>query len=212
MANSTTTQIIMDGEKNVVVKFEGVIDTSDLAATGTLGAGASGVTTINSPIITFTAGGLAPVRGQLVTGTGIPAKAYIVSVDSTTQVTLNTNATASGTGLTFTLVAGAIVVADPAILADIDPRTGTKASKLRLDKVTYSIEDLLSVNLFWDATAAVRIEELIGRGKMDHKRNFGGLINNAGTGINGRITATTQGWSASAVLSFSLVLEFTKQL
>lgn len=41
-------------------------------------------------------------RGRKVTGTGIPANAYIVSVDSATQVTLSANCTASGT-ITMTL-------------------------------------------------------------------------------------------------------------
>lgn len=33
MANNVTTQILVDGARNVVVKFEGVLDTSDLAST-----------------------------------------------------------------------------------------------------------------------------------------------------------------------------------
>ena len=33
MANSTTTQVILDGPRNCIVKFEGVLDTSDLAST-----------------------------------------------------------------------------------------------------------------------------------------------------------------------------------
>ena len=33
MANSTSTQVILDGARNAVVKFEGVLDTSDLAYT-----------------------------------------------------------------------------------------------------------------------------------------------------------------------------------
>lgn len=134
MANSVTTQLLVDGPRNVVVKFEGILDTSDLGST---------------------------------------------------------------------------TVVDPAVLSDIIP--GTKASKLRIDKVTYNIEDTLAVNLFWDATSPVRIEALEGRGKMDHHR-FAGLQNNAGSGITGKITATTQGWSSSAILSFSLVIELVKQL
>ena len=33
MANSTTTQVIVDGPRNVVVKIEGILDTSDLPST-----------------------------------------------------------------------------------------------------------------------------------------------------------------------------------
>lgn len=135
MANSTSVQILVDGRENAVVKFEGVLDTSDLAST---------------------------------------------------------------------------TVVDPAVLSDMGPLSGVKASKLKLKKVTYNVEDTLSVNLFWDATTPVRIEELTGRGQMDYK-GFGGIANNAGAGVTGKVTATTQGWAASAVLSFSLILEFGKQ-
>jgi len=33
MANSTSTQVLMDGSRNAVVKFEGILDTSDLGST-----------------------------------------------------------------------------------------------------------------------------------------------------------------------------------
>lgn len=145
MANSTSLQTLSDGQRNVVIKFEGVLDTSDLGST---------------------------------------------------------------------------VVIDPALLADIDGN-GTKATRLRIDKITYNIEDLLTVNLFWDATTPVRIEELAGRGKQEFK-DIGGIKNSAGTyassgvftgnaGFTGKITATTQGWSASAVLSFSVIIHCVKQ-
>ena len=137
MANSTSIQILEDGAARTVVKFEGVLDTSDLSST---------------------------------------------------------------------------VVVDPAAQASVDP-TGSnylKATKYRIDKIIHNIEDGISVNFFWDATTPVRIEELTGRGKGDY-RDFGGLQNNAGAGVTGKITATTQGWSASAVLSFSVILYLTKQ-
>jgi hypothetical protein len=44
---------------------------------------------------------------------------------------------------------------------------------------------------------------------MDH-RNFGGLVNNAGAGVTGKITATTQGWADAAILSFTIVIEMVK--
>lgn len=145
MANSTSTQLLVDGPVHCVVKFEGVLDTADLTST---------------------------------------------------------------------------VVIDPSTLSTIDGR-GTPPTKLRIDKIIHNIEDQLSVNLFWDATTPVRIEELVGRGKQDHY-HWGGLKNNAGTynadgsftpaaGFTGKITATTQGWSASAVLSFSIILHCIKQ-
>jgi hypothetical protein len=133
MANSTTTQILIDGPRNMVVKYEGVLDTSDVS--------------------------------------------YVAIIDPATASPMFHN--------------------------------GDKASTFRVVKVTYSIEDGLSVNLFWDATTPVRIEELVGRGKMEY-RNFGGLKNNAvgAAGFTGKIGASTQGWSG--VLSFSLVIELIK--
>lgn len=134
MANSTTIQILEDGARNVVVKFEGVLDTSDLAST---------------------------------------------------------------------------TVVDPALLSQIDS-FGNPPSQLRIDCVQYTVEDGLSVNLFWDATSPVRIEEFAGRG-VQKNYMFGGLTNNSGAGKTGKITATTQGWSAGTILSFSLILKMVKQ-
>ena len=164
MANSVTNTVLVDGPRNYVVKFEGVLDTSNIAAGGTLGTAATGSTTNGSKVISYTAGGLQPVQGQYVTGTNIPANAYIVSW-TTTTATLNVACTGTTGSLTFTLVSGQIVVADPALMSPIDPATGMLATRLVLKKTIFNIEDLLSVNLFWDATAPIRIEELVGRGK-----------------------------------------------
>lgn len=108
-------------------------------------------------------------------------------------------------------IASSLVV-DPAVQASVDP-TGSnylKASRYRIDKIIHNIEDALSVNFFWDATTQVRIEELTGRSKVEY-RDFGGLISNAGVGATGKINYTTQGWTAGAVLSFSVILYLTKQ-
>ena len=118
-------------------------------------------------------------------------------------------------------MAGQIVIADPALVSPIDPAIGVQPTRFVLNKLIHNVEDLLSVNLFWDATVPVRIEELVGRGKADYHR-FGGLKNNAGTydsggnftgaaGFTGRVVATTEGWS-SGILSFSLILEFKKSV
>ena len=137
MANLTSIQILEDGPKHVVVKLEGVLDTSDVSST--------------------------------------------------------------------TLV-------DPATLSVIDPMGGniTLASQLRIDKIMYSIEDGLSVNLFWDATSPVRIEELVGRGKMDYFK-YQPLYNNSGAGKTGKITYTTEGFVPGSKLSFSVYLAMVKQ-
>jgi hypothetical protein len=213
MANTTSIQILEDGPRNVIIKVEGVLDTSDVAATGTLGASASGATTINSPNITFTAGGLAPLVGQYVTGTGIPAGTYLVSSTATTGV-LSANATATGSGLTFTLVAGNIVILDPAMLSQIDYATNLNCKKLAIRSILYNVEDLLSVNLFWangaaDAGTAQRIEELVGRGKQEYFKLQ--PIQNTLTTTTGRLLLATQGWASTTTLSFDFYMSLMKQ-
>ena len=134
MANTVTTQIIIDGPQNTVVKIVGVIDTADIANT--------------------------------------------------------------------TLI-------DPALLSGMDP-WGNKATKLRIKRVFFDIEDLLDVRLSWDATTPVLINTFTGRGNID-ATTYGGLQNNAGAGITGKILYSTQGWVASAILEFTLILELGKQ-
>jgi hypothetical protein len=211
MANTTSIQILEDGPRNVIIKVEGVLDTSDVAATGTLGASASGGTTINSPNITFTAGGLAPLVGQYVTGTGIPAGTYLISSTATTGV-LSANATATGSGLTFTLVAGNIVILDPATLSQIDYSQNLNCKKVAVRSIVYNVEDLLSVNLFWangaaDGGTAQRVEELVGRGKQEYFKLQ--PIQNTLTTTTGRLLLATQGWSGT--LSFILYISLMKQ-
>lgn len=138
MANSTTTQILLDGPRNVVVKFEGVLDTSDLSST---------------------------------------------------------------------------VVLDPSVLATININSQLP-TKLNIRKLTFFVEDTLDVRLFWDATTPVRIETLVGRGKVDY-RQFGGLYPSAATvnssGFTGKITAITQGWATGATLEFTVIMECIKE-
>jgi hypothetical protein len=62
--------------------------------------GVTATTTSGSPNITAVTGGTL-LPGQPVSGTGIPAGTYIVSVSGTTAV-LSANATASGTGVAIT--------------------------------------------------------------------------------------------------------------
>lgn len=134
MANSTTTQILLDGPRNVVVKFEGVLDTSDLAL---------------------------------------------------------------------------VTVLDPATLCGIDNTGTVKALHLNIQDVQFVVEDKLSVNLFWDATTDVRIEEFTGRGHAKYAW-LGGLVDNSGAGSTGKILATTEGAAVGQILSFSLVIRCIK--
>lgn len=207
MANSVTYQTIIDGPRNAVVKIVGILDTSDVAATGTLGASLSVATTTGSTTVTYTAGGLTPTIGQYVTGTGIPAGTYIVSFTSTTAV-LSNAATATNTGLTLTLVAGAIVAIDPAVLSNIDA-FGNKASQVRIDRILYTVEEGLDVRLEWDATAPVYIIDLVKAGHQELYK-FGGYQNNACTGKTGRILLATEGWT-TGTHEFTLTIHLVKQ-
>jgi len=76
----------------------------------------SATTTNGNPVVVLAATNFQIGAGQKVTGTGIPANTFVVSV-STTNVTLSNNATASGTvTLTFdnqVQVSGGVVVLHP---------------------------------------------------------------------------------------------------
>lgn len=205
MANVVNTQVILDGHRNAVVKVTGVLDTSNVAASGLLGTAGTGATTNGSNIITFTAGGLTPTIGQGVTATGIPAGAYITAINSATQVTLNVAATATTSNLTFSLTAGSIIIVDPTMFSLIP-------TNFCIHHLDYSISDPLEVRLLWDAATQVDILPVAGRGRMSFW-NFGGLQNNA-VSPTGRIALETTGYSATlgtTPLVFSLVLELVKQ-
>jgi len=69
----------------------------------------SGVTTSGSAVVTMNSTtGVTP--GMTITGTGIPAGSFVVSVDSPTQLTLSQNATANGSALTFTIGVNSLIV------------------------------------------------------------------------------------------------------
>lgn len=76
------------------------------------GTTVTGNTTSGSPTVTGvnTTAGLS--AGDAVSGTGVPANAAILSVDTPTQFTLDVNATAAGTATTFTAVAPKAIVGD----------------------------------------------------------------------------------------------------
>lgn len=71
----------------------------------------TGNTTNASAVITSVSSTAGLSIGTLVSGTGIPAGSYIVSIDSTTQITLNNAATATNAGITisrYTVAAGMV--------------------------------------------------------------------------------------------------------
>jgi hypothetical protein len=80
---------------------------------------------------------------------------------------------------------------------------------VRVDRIQYSISNQLSVILDWDATTDVTFLTLADCGEIE-ARNFGGLTNNAGTGVTGDIYLTTVGW-ASGIQTYSVLLEMTKE-
>jgi len=135
MANVVSTQILLDGPRNTVIKVVGVLDTSDQAS---------------------------------------------------------------------------MVIADPATLCGIDNTGAVKAAKLAINRIVLNIEDGLAVYLNWDATTPVLIDQFTGRGHQEFQK-VGGLWNNAGAGVTGKILLSTQGWAIGAFLSFSLELELYKQ-
>lgn len=89
--------------------------TSYTVATVT-GSTTSGVATVTSVSSTTNLR-----KGQTITGTGIAANTYIVSVDNASQITLNKNATATNVGVTLTAsvggVSGGVLVLHPYVLA-----------------------------------------------------------------------------------------------
>lgn len=126
MANTVTTQTLLDGPRNLVILLTGVLDTSDEART--------------------------------------------IKVD----------------------------------VSSYDP----VPTKVRVDKIQYSIAGALQVLLDWDATTDVTFAVLSGQGEIEACK-FGGLQNNAGAGVTGDIYLTTLGYSAGTV-SYTVLLEMTK--
>lgn len=67
----------------------------------------TGATTSGSNAITFASNAIV-YPGQAISGTGVPSNTYIASVQSATAATMTQAATATNTGLTFTLNAGKV--------------------------------------------------------------------------------------------------------
>ena len=79
-------------------------------------------------------------------------------------------------------------------------------SRVKINKIHYSVAGMVAT-LLWDATTDVRIVDLQGDGCLD-ATGYGGLINNAGTGITGDILLTTSGHSLND--SYTIILEMAK--
>ncbi len=88
---------------------------------------------------------------------------------------------------------------------DVSALSGAPA-RVDIQRVHYCVTGMV-VTMLWDATTDVRIIELSGDGWLDFTK-FGGLTNNAGTGVTGDILFTTTGHTLGD--SYSIILEMTK--
>ncbi len=80
------------------------------------------------------------------------------------------------------------------------------AALINIQEIWYSIHGMV-VTLFWGANVNVRIVDLRGDGHMDLSK-FGGLKNNAGTGVTGNILLTTSGHAVGT--SYTIILKMSK--
>ena len=81
------------------------------------------------------------------------------------------------------------------------------STDVRISQVWYSV-DGMNVDIHWNATTNVLALSLFSDGHLDF-RGFGGLQNNAGSGVNGDILFTTRGHSSGD--TYSIILELTKK-
>jgi hypothetical protein len=80
------------------------------------------------------------------------------------------------------------------------------ATSLKVTKIHYSVAGMV-VRLLWDADTDVTMVDLQGDGCLD-ATGYGGLVNNAGTGVTGDINLTTVGHTSGD--SYSIILEMAK--
>lgn len=97
-----------------------------------------------------------------------------------------------------------VAVTDITTIASLTPAPQT----LRLDRIFFAIEDVLSVMLWWHATSDALLMPLAGRGHFNYDW-FGGYTDPKAAGFTGNIRLSTTGWVG--VKHFSLLLELVKQ-
>jgi|TARA_Y100001951_G_C11228871_1_gene233381 hypothetical protein len=85
-------------------------------------------------------------------------------------------------------------------------RSSTACSRVHVLRIWYMTIGM-QVQLFWNATTNVILGEFEGDGVKDF-RSFGGIKNNAGSGINGDVLFTTRGHSN--LDTYTIVLELQK--
>jgi hypothetical protein len=107
------------------------------------------------------------------------------------------------------LFTGILDTSNEARVVKVDASTFDPApTKIRIDKIDYSVSGTLKVVLDWDATTDVVFAALAGQGSICAEK-IGGLQNNAGTGVTGDIALTTVGY-ASGTETYTLLVEMTK--
>lgn len=107
------------------------------------------------------------------------------------------------------LFTGLLDTSNEARAVKVDVSTLVPApTKVRIDKLQYSLSSQLTLILDWDADTDIRFAALSGQGELEGCA-FGGLQNNGGAGVTGDIALTTVGW-ASGSQSYTLLLEMTK--
>lgn len=109
-----------------------------------------------------------------------------------------------------------VVVVNPAALSSMQPGFSSypPPDTLAIKAMDFSISDGTDVQIYYDATVPVLFEVLTGRGKSDF-REIGFQQNNAGAGVNGKITLTTRSNStpsSSNVITFTMTFWLIKQL
>jgi len=79
-------------------------------------------------------------------------------------------------------------------------------TRVRLKKLTYSLDPAATMQLLWDATTDVVLLNLSGSNDADMCfESTAGIPNNAGTGVTGDVLLTT-----AATTPYTLYLEFIK--
>ncbi len=102
----------------------------------------------------------------------------------------------------------AVAKVDASALQGMGGPTGSSVSTdIRISQVWYSV-DGMNIDLLWNATTNVLALSLFSDGHLDF-RSFGGLQNNAGSGVNGDILFTTRNHSSGD--TYSIILELTKK-
>jgi hypothetical protein len=145
---------------------------------------AGGVTTSGSKTIAFDSSA-AVYPGQHITGTGVPANTFIASVTSATAAVMTQKATASGTGLTFTVgnskvpttyttYAKALADFNSACLADLKAAFSTHEvpGNDRFTLLNSTYYGKLSQDPIFNMFAAMKSPELITKGVLPEVQGF----------------------------------------